>query len=362
MTRASLALILTSALGVIVGSVIACGSEPSSGTFAQAASGVASATPADSVAAATAPPAQKTPAPAKIPVTINVVTTSNILADWVDEVGRDRVEVFSLAPVNSDLHTFQPGARDISRIADAGLVLSVGLSLEAGWMNKVLESAARDPSDVVSLGDAVAPLENIELYAQGEDEAEGEHARERDDEEGHGPFDPHFWFDPLRVKLAVTDVAARLSALDPANGDVYRDNAAAYNHELDELHHWIETQVALIPVEHRLLVTSHDSFRYFTDRYGFETVGTVLPGVTTEREPTAQELSRLVEDIREYGAPAVFGESVHSSRLAHRIAEETGVALVGSLYTASLGPKGGEAGSYLDLMRYNVKTIVEALK
>ena len=95
MTRASLALILTSTLGLIVGSVIACGSEPSSGTFAQAA-------------------------PAKTPVTINVVTTSNILADWVDEVGRDRVEVFSLAPVNSDLHTFQPGARDISRIADAG--------------------------------------------------------------------------------------------------------------------------------------------------------------------------------------------------------------------------------------------------
>ena len=117
-----------------------------------------------------------------------------------------------------------------------------------------------------------------------------------------------------------------------------------------------------LPEERRLLVTSHDSFQYFAQRYGFEVVGTVLPSVTTEYDPTAQELAELIETIEHEGAIAVFAEKTHSARLAERIAEETGAKLVGGLYTGSLGEPGGEAGTYLDLMRFDVDTIVEALQ
>ena len=190
-----------------------------------------------------------------------------------------------------------------------------------------------------------------------EEEGRDEHGHEGHD---HGELDPHFWFDPIRVKQAVNSIAAHLSGLDPANQTFYRDNAAAYGEQLDELHAWILGEVATLDEDHRLLVTSHDSFQYFAQRYGFEVVGAIMP-VTTEVEPTAMELAELVETIEHSGAHAVFAEKSQTDRLARQIAEETGAQLIGGLYTGSLGSEGGEAGTYLDFMRYNVSTIVEAL-
>ena len=301
--------------------------------------------------------------------TVKVVTTSNILADWVRVVGGDRVEVFPLLPPNSDLHAFQPGARDITRVADADLVFSVGLNLEAGWLNDLLENTARSPNSIVSLGEFVDPITFVETVEAREEHHGHERGNEQvreghdTDEDGHdhGSFDPHFWFDPLRVNHAVTVISDQLSDLDPEGASRYRGNAAAYSLELDSLHDWTTEEVAKLPEDRRLLVTSHDSFQYFAQRYGFKIVGAVMP-VTTEREPTAQELTGLVETIRCQGVPAVFAEKSHSDRLSRRIAEETGARLIGGLYTGSLGPPGGEAGAYTDLMRYNVSTIVEALR
>ena len=297
--------------------------------------------------------------------TVKVVTTSNILADWVRVVGGDRVEVFPLLPHNSDLHTFQPGARDITRVADADLVFSVGLNLEAGWLNDLLENTARSPNRIVSLGEFVDPIPFVESVEASDEHAGHEEGREghEKDEDGHdhGAFDPHFWFDPLRVNHAVTVISDQLSDIDPEGASHYRGNAAAYSLELDSLHVWTTEEVAKLPEDRRLLVTSHDSFQYFAQRYGFEIVGAVMP-VTTEREPTGQELAGLVDTIRRQGVPAVFAEKSHSDRLSRRIAEETGARLIGGLYTGSLGPPGSEAGAYTDLMRYNVSAIVEALR
>ena len=189
-------------------------------------------------------------------------------------------------------------------------------------------------------------------------EDEGEDAHHDHD---HGSHDPHFWFDPLRVQSAVNEIASRLSALDPDSADYYSSNADSYIRELAELHTWIENRVEAVPEEDRLLVTSHDSFQYFAARYGFEVVGAILP-LTTETEPSAKDLAALVETIEHKGARVVFGENIHSNRLAQRVAEETGAEIVGSLYTGSLGAADGEAGNYLDMMRFNVNTIVEALK
>ena len=407
-----------------------------------------------------------TPEPTATPVPpkVSVVTTTNIMADWVENVGGDNIDVFSLVPVGADPHTFQPGAKDVARIADADLVLSVGLGLEGAWLKDLLENAARDPSSIVEIGEIIDPiefgeghaeevelleevshivheveegeispetgleelkelLESVEEGEMGEDhegaedgdegdEEEGEHNEdeeggEGDEEEGehheeelpamvleiiekveggqmeaedaieaiealttegedehaghgHGVEDPHFWFDPLRVKLAVNDIAARLSVLDPSRGDTYRANASAYNVKLDELHEWTEAQTSTVPEENRLLVTSHDSFGYFAELYHFEVVGVVL-SITTDVEPSAGDLADLVEEVKEEGVPAVFGETTVSERLAQAVASESGAELV-RLYSGSLGPEGSGAATYIEMVRTNVGRIVEALK
>ena len=273
--------------------------------------------------------------------TVSVVTTTNIMADWVENIGGGNVNVFSLLPAGADPHTFQPGAQDVAKVSDADLVLSVGLGLEAAWLHDLLENAARDESAIVELGEIVDPIE----FAQG-------HAGEVED--------PHFWFDPPRVKLAVNDIAARLSMLDPDRGDTYSANASAYNARLDELHAWSEQQAGTVPEDRRLLVTSHDSFGYFANLYGFEVVGVVLSG-TTDVEPSAGDLAELVEEVEEYGVPAVFGETTVSERLASTVASESGAELV-RLYSGSLGLEGSGAETYIEMIRTNVGRIVEALK
>ncbi len=320
-------------------------------------------TPIPSVQSAptrTAPAPQSSPTFQTLPE-ISVVATSNIVGNWVKRVGGERVNFFPLLPPAADPHTFQPGARDIATVADADMIFSVGLSLEASWLDELIENAARDHDAIISLGELAEPIEFIDIF-----DGEGKHEEEGEDHEGedghiHSDLDPHFWFDPLRVQGAVNEITARLSALDPGGAGYYLSNATLYNRELAELHSWIQERVATIPEDDRILVTSHDSFQYFAGRYGFEVVGAIFP-TTTEAEPTAQDLAKLVETIEHEGARVVFTENIHSSRLAQRIAEETGVTLIGSLYTGSLGEPGGEAGTYTDMMRYNVGTIVEALK
>ncbi len=194
----------------------------------------------------------------------------------------------------------------------------------------------------------------------------GGHDEHSDDEHGHdehahGTLDPHFWFDPVRVKIAVNEIAAQLSILNPGNADTYYLNAAAYREELDELHAWIQEQVAMVPPERRLLVTSHDSLSYLAMAYGFEVVGLVIPSLSTDLEPSADHLVELIEVVREHDVPAVFGETTVSERLARTVASETGAELV-QLYSGSMGVEGSGADTYLGMVRTNVERIVEALK
>ena len=363
---------------------------------------------------------------------VGVVTTTNIVADWARIVGGDRVEVFSLLPAGSDPHAFQPGAKDVAAIADAEIVLSVGLRLEDSWLRELVQNAARDEASIVALAEIVDPIdfgethgeevdgleeishviqevkdgeisaenglreikEAIEAAEGDEDEGEedGTHLPEmvieiiaqveagqfdarqaieeiehltsegEDEHEGHGHgiHDPHFWFDPLRVKLAVSDIAARLSVIDPDGRAIYSSNASAYNAQLDELHTWTQEQVTAVPEERRFLVTSHDSFGYFANLYDFEVVGVIL-STTTEVEPSPADLVELSHEVEEYNVSAIFGETTVSERLAQSIASESGAELV-RLYSGSLGIEGSGAETYLDMIRTNVQRIVVALK
>ncbi len=339
---------------------------------------------------------------------IRVVTTSNIIADWARVVGGDRVEVISLMPVDVDPHTFQPGPRDAAQIAEADVVLAVGLGMEGFWLEDLLKNVAKDPSIVLALGELIEPIhahadeeddaheedadehehdededehsddeenghdedddEHADDEENGHDEDEDEHADDEDEhadeEDGHGhvhgPENPHFWFDPIRAMVAIDAIAARFAKLDPAHADVYFTNAAAYNEALDELHHWIEHEVSEVAPERRLLLTSHDSFRYFAERYGFEVVGVIL-GVSTDVDASAEHLAELVELVKERDVPAVFGETITSERLAQTLANETGTKLV-RLYSDSLGAAGSGAETYIGMVQENVKRVVEALR
>ena len=364
---------------------------------------------------------------------LRVVTTTDIMADWVKNIGGEHVEVFSIVPTGADPHTFQPGAQDVVKLAEADLVLSVGLGLEESWLRELLQNAARDPQTIVELGEMIDPiefgashaeevavleeishavheaeegeltpeaaLEEIKEVLAGAEEAEEgeEHAEENEltemvsaiigkaeagelevgdaleaieelttegEEEheghGHGLHDPHFWFDPLRVKAAVVDISGRLATLDPERADAYTGNASAYSAQLQELHGWTEEQVSVVPRERRLLLTSHDSLGYFANLYEFEVVGIIL-STTTEVEPSAQDMAELAHEVEELGVPAVFGETTVSEELARALATESGAKLV-RLYSGSLGPEGSGAETYLDMVRTNVQRIVEALR
>ncbi len=196
-----------------------------------------------------------------------------------------------------------------------------------------------------------------------EEEGHGEegHEEEGHDDHGHGMYDPHFWFDPPRVKTAVYTIAEQLSALDPEGAATYRTNAAAYAAELDALHAWTESTLQAIPTERRVLVTSHDTLRYFAELYGFEVVGTVLPGLSPDIEPSAQHLHGLMETLEEHPVPAVFGETTVSERVAQSIAQETGARFL-QLYSGSLGAPGSGANTYIGMVRANVGIIVGALR
>ena len=289
-----------------------------------------------------------------------MVTTSNILADWVKAVGQDRVSVFALIPAYADPHTYSPGAQDIARVSGADLVVVIGLSVEEASLEKLMGRAIRNPDSIVALGQFVDPLESGDTGADHSHAGGGEAHDHGPEAHEHGPLDPHFWMDPVRVKLAVDVIAENLSRADPDGSDFYSANAAAYNQELDDLHAWISEEVQAVPDGRRLLVTAHSSFQYFAVRYGFEVVGTVFP-LSTEREPSAQEIVELIEAIEHAGAPAVFTEAAIPARLSERVADETGVTLVGGLHTGSL-TEGGNSDTYLEMMRVNTEVIVEALQ
>ena len=428
-TALGIALLALALLFAIVACSDDSGSEPST------ASTASEPTQAPSTAGTETKQTPATAVPQETEATkMSVVTTTNIMADWVSNVGGDNVDVFSLVPVGADPHTFQPGAKDVARIAEADLVLSVGLGLEGEWLHDLLESAARDESSIIEMGEIVDPIEFAaghadevelleaidhimhevedgeispdegieelkELLAEGEDEEEGDHEHEGEEglpemvheliekveeggmtaaaaieaieelttedehdhmDHGHGLEDPHFWFDPLRVKIVVNDIAARLSVLNPQGANTYVANAIAYNAQLDELHSWTEQQVEAVSEERRLLVTSHDSFGYFANLYHFEVVGVVL-STTTDVEPSAGDLAELVHEVEENNVPAVFGETTVSERLAKAVATESGAELV-RLYSGSLGPEGSGAATYIEMVRTNVDRMVQALK
>jgi ABC-type Zn uptake system ZnuABC Zn-binding protein ZnuA len=228
------------------------------------------------------------------------------------------------------------------------------------------------PGDyVVSFGPGAGDSVALVWEAAGHSHSEGEEHGHSEEEHGHseeehghshGEYDPHVWHDPNNAMAMVEAIRNALVGADPNNASTYALNADAYLAELEELDAFVEEQVATLPEERRKLVTGHDTFGYFARQYGFEIVGTALGSVSTEAaDPSAGELAELVEAIKASGVPAIFAENVSNPALMETIAREAGVTLAPTLFTDALGEPGSEGATYLEMVRFNVTTIVTAL-
>lgn len=284
---------------------------------------------------------------------IQVLAVESFLADIAQNVTGERVKVESLMPDGVDPHAFEPTPKDIARISDSNVLIINGAGLEQ-WLSKVLENAGGERL----LIEASAGLSQFDYF--GNEKAST--APVSDGDHPHGEGDPHFWLDPNLVMVYVENIRDSLSQADPDGKDIYARNAEKYIRQLRELDQYIQQQVSTLPQERRQMVTNHESFGYFADRYGFTIIGTVIPSVSSGAAPSAQQLASLVDRIKETGAAAIFLESGANPQLANQVAKETGVKVVTDLYTHTLtGPAGGSP-SYIGMMKYNVEVIVNALK
>jgi ABC-type Zn uptake system ZnuABC Zn-binding protein ZnuA len=291
---------------------------------------------------------------------LNVTATATFLADIAQNVAGDRFTVESLVPGDTDLHAFQPTPRDVAAVSESDLFLLNGGGLEE-TLEETLRTAAADTT-FVEAAEGITPREPqpgepLQDHHEGEEAHEGETTGEPAQE-----TDPHFWLDPTLVKTYVENIRDAFIAADPAGEAEYTANAAAYTAELDDLHAWIEDEVATLPKEDRLLVMNHVSHGYFADRYGFRIVGAVIPSVATGESPTAKQLAELTETIRTEGVRAIFVDLGENPQLADQIAAETGIVVVDDLRPHSLSEPDGEASTYIDMMKYDTRQIVNALR
>ncbi len=277
---------------------------------------------------------------------LQVVATTSIVGDVVGNIGGELIELTVLVPPGGDPHTFEPRPQDIAAVSDAQVVFASGLGLEEA-LKGVLEANVKGTLVEVSDGLAVIPL-------QDKDEHEGAQPE-------HGTGDPHTWMDPNNVIIWAGNIATALAEADPANRATYQANAESYMAELRELDAWIRQQVEQVPPKQRKLVSDHAVLGYFAAEYGFEQVGLVIPALSSSAAPSAQELAALVDAIRAQDVQAILVGTTVNPALSEQVADDTGAELV-FIYTGSLSQPGGVASSYIQLMRYNVQTIVDTLK
>lgn len=273
-----------------------------------------------------------------------VVATTTQIQDFVRNVGGERVEVLGISPPDADAHAYQPTAEDARKMGRADVVFSNGVQLEP-WFES-LSKNARSGVPVVSL--AVA----AKLRIRG---AEG------GDQGRPGIGDPHVWFDPTNVQKMVDVIGEALAAAEPPGASIYAANAASYRSQLAALDAQIKQEVERLPRAQRKLVTNHETFGYYADRYGFEVVGSVIPSVSTEAEPSAADLQALAAAIKAQNVKAIFMERSGNPRLEQQLAQQAGVKVVSSLYGDALGPPGSDGDTYITMMQFNTREIVQGL-
>jgi zinc/manganese transport system substrate-binding protein len=281
-------------------------------------------------------------APARAQQRLDVVASFSILGDFVKNVGGDRVVVQSLVGPNGNAHVYAPSPGDAKKVADAKVVFVNGLGFE-GWLERLVKaSGSKAPIVVATAG--IKPRERA-----------GDPQHDHD----HGRADPHAWQSVANAKIYVANIRDALIAVDPAGKDAYTANAAAYLAKLDELDREVRDVMAKIPADRRRVITSHNAFAYFQDAYGITFIAP--QGVSTEAEASAKDVAAIISQIRKQKAAAVFLENVTDPRLVEQIARETGAKVGGTLYSDALTGDKGDAPTYIDLIRHNLRQLAAAL-
>jgi zinc/manganese transport system substrate-binding protein len=264
---------------------------------------------------------------------LNVVASFSILGDFVRNVGGERVSVTTLVGPDGDVHVYTPAPADAQKIAAAKLLIINGFGLE-GWLPRLLQaSGSKAPIVIATRG--IAPLK------LGSD------------------ADPHAWQSVANAKIYVANIRDALVAADPADAEVFRVNADNYLMRLDALDREVRQAIAQIPQNHRKVISTHDAFGYFAAGYGIDFIAPL--GVSTESEASARDIARIITQVKASGIPAVFLENISDDRLMRRISAETGAKVGGTLYSDSLTDEKGEAPTYIDMVRHNIKALTSAL-
>jgi zinc/manganese transport system substrate-binding protein len=295
---------------------------------------------------------------------VKAVASFSILGDMVKQVGGDRVEVVTLVAPDSDAHVFSPTPADAKTLAGAQVFFVNGLGFE-GWMERLEKSSGFKGKTVVA-STGVAPRTMIEEEGHHHgDEAEHDHDHDHEDHakgEEHDEeevTDPHAWQDLANGKLYVGTIRDGLIAADPDGKAVYEANAAKYLDAIAKEDKAVRAALAGLPEARRKIITSHDAFGYFGAAYGLEIIAP--EGVSTESEASAQDVAKIIRQIKAEKIPAVFLENVTDHRLLDQIARETGAKVGGTLYSDALSGPDGPAPTYLDMFRHNVGTLTAAL-
>jgi zinc/manganese transport system substrate-binding protein len=272
-------------------------------------------------------------APAHAQGRLNVVASFSILGDFVRNVGGDRVNVSTLVGPNGDVHVYAPAPADAKKVADAKLLVINGLGLE-GWLPRLLQ-ASGSKAPIVTATRGIAPLK------LGSD------------------ADPHAWQSVVDARIYVANIRDALVTADPADAEIFRKQAQAYSAKLDALDREVRDAIAKIPQGRRKVISTHDAFGYFASAYGIDFIAP--EGVSTESEASARDIAGIITQVKSQKIPAVFLENISDPRLMRRIAAETGASIGGTLYSDSLTDEKGDAPTYIDMVRHNIRTLTGAL-
>jgi zinc/manganese transport system substrate-binding protein len=272
-------------------------------------------------------------APAGAQDRLNVVASFSILADFVRQIGGDRVDVTMLVGPDGDVHVYTPAPADASKVAAAKLLVINGLGLE-GWLPR-LAQAAGGHAAIVTATSGITPIRI-----------------------GSAP-DPHAWQAVPNAKIYVGNIRDALVTADPADAAFFTARANLYLMRLDALDLEVRAAVARIPPSRRQVISTHNAFGYFAEAYGIDFIAP--SGVSTESEVSARDIAAIISQIKRAGIPPVFLENISDPRLIERIAAETGATVGGTLYSDSLTGEKGDSPTYIDMVRHNIRTLTSAL-
>ncbi len=273
--------------------------------------------------------------------TVKVVASISIIGDMVKNIGGDRVDVTTLAGANVDAHAYEPTPATAMSVSKADLVVVNGLGLE-GWMDRLIKASGYKGTVVV----ATTGIKPRKMKEEGK---------------GHQEVaDPHAWQDINDGRLYVDTIAKALISIDPEGATTYATLAEAYTKKLIDLNTWVKSEFSAIPKEKRRMITSHDAFGYLGGAYEIEILSPM--GFSTESEPSAGEVKKLIRQIRKEKITAVFVENISDPRMIEQIAKESGVTVGGELYSDALSKPDGPAPTYIDMFKNNVTKIVAAMR